>query len=605
MKVIENENNFTKIQENSPSLRRQNEKLLENLSDCLQEIFDKYHIIHFNSPNSDYFYPTWSYRIIRNRYEIVIENIKNFKNSILSDIRRSQKTIEARIYSPIYIIEKNPNLHQGPRIIIRLSDPIKEGINISNTLIEDLSEYLQEIFDRNNFKNIEIPTTNTYENMGDNTWAVAQSENNHFYYGCIYIKTTEETYQKILSDITQNKTKLEKRLKKQVIIWFSSTYNMITVSIPGDKNKILHKSFPYIKESIRKNKSLFELQRPLSPFPSELDYINYTLDADGKLKPQLEDCLIETFDKFNIPQREKNSKELSWCGDYYGYLIIKNIPLIKFHDIFEEIVKIHPIIEKRIKAKVYISASKQNDQIFICAALPRNKSLNESNTVVENLEDYLQEIFDKYHIKSVSKDDIFLVQTNKNNNIYCVDERKITIRCKEHPWSERPRDSDIIEEDIDNIISILEKRMGCKIYTNYLESGYRYIILIPEIKNIKNIHTYENFIHPMFPVSNSKSRERMESLSEYLQEFFDKNQIKKREENITLMPGLYWHIDKNFIYIRNRSVDDKFPDESEYDKLYDEIFEMRSYIGKRLGRSINIYQYTTFPGIDISIINND
>lgn len=59
MKVIENENNFTKIQENSPSLRRQNEKLLENLSDCLQEIFDKYHIIHFNSPNSDYFYPTW------------------------------------------------------------------------------------------------------------------------------------------------------------------------------------------------------------------------------------------------------------------------------------------------------------------------------------------------------------------------------------------------------------------------------------------------------------------------------------------------------------------------------------------------------------------
>ena len=127
----------------------------------------------------------------------------------------------------------------------------------------------------------------------------------------------------------------------------------------------------------------------------------------------------------------------------------------------------------------------------------------------------------------------------------------------------------------------------------------------PEIKNIKNIHTYENFIHPMFPVSNSKSRERMESLSEYLQEFFDKNQIKKREENITLMPGLYWHIDKNFIYIRNRSVDDKFPDESEYDKLYDEIFEMRSYIGKRLGRSINIYQYTTFPGIDISIINND
>ena len=144
-----------------------------------------------------------------------------------------------------------------------------------------------------------------------------------------------------------------------------------------------------------------------------------------------------------------------------------------------------------------------------------------------------------------------------------------------------------------------KRRLLTKKIINLLNSGAIVILPTDTVYGIFCRALNKNAVKRIYKI---KGRDFSKPLQIFLS---DKNQIKKREENITLMPGLYWHIDKNFIYIRNRSVDDKFPDESEYDKLYDEIFEMRSYIGKRLGRSINIYQYTTFPGIDISIINND
>lgn len=81
-----------------------NIEVINDLSDCLQEIFDKYKVTHdFNFRNYDYI--NWRISGVNGRHYISINNIPTalIGNKILTDIEKIKNIIEKRIRYKIVI----------------------------------------------------------------------------------------------------------------------------------------------------------------------------------------------------------------------------------------------------------------------------------------------------------------------------------------------------------------------------------------------------------------------------------------------------------------------------------------------------------------------
>lgn len=133
----------------------------------------------------------------------------------------------------------------------------------------------------------------------------------------------------------------------------------------------------------------------------------------------LEDCLLEIFEKYDI-KKEKHDIESDEL-DYNNYFINDDSELvieiqsvddsmdifqrsshirITLQKLYSDILSIQNVIEKRIKH--YISIRKR----ISCLGISIEEELNESNKFrpdIHDLEDCLQEVFDKYNV-SYSQD---------------------------------------------------------------------------------------------------------------------------------------------------------------------------------------------------------
>lgn len=142
---------------------------LNNLSDCLQEIFDKYKI-----KESELSVPCWfkSTHHINNwtpNFHISIHTTTEIHEALINDILKSKKNIELRISYKICIIDNNDYI-----IIVNKKyshnyytmGKLYENNNINNN-INNLEDCLQEVFDKFNITKLNRHQGEYYPDAND------------------------------------------------------------------------------------------------------------------------------------------------------------------------------------------------------------------------------------------------------------------------------------------------------------------------------------------------------------------------------------------------------------------------------------------------------
>lgn len=371
------------------------EKLID-LSDCLMEVFDKYNIVERKpSFNRSEDIDRDAYWYVSNA--VYINNISyGEKDKIFEEIERIKPMIEKRVGFKIFICDGI--YEDGSFYIIVASleygalapDDLNENRSwydldkdekkkIERELIEDLSDNLQEIFDK--YLIHEVPDVRGIESLN---LPIPFGRLTGFDSITIIGIHDNQSHMKILHDIRDILPSIGKKLGCII------EADPITSSYVGYAIKIhlhpstcsLYKDDPHWKYTTV-GKIL------------ESDLVNYIVE-------DLADCLQEVFDKFRISQVPKEGfvdirlvSEFSWI-ETSNYVMVLNIPNSREAlKIIESINKIIPNIQKRIGREVYIQDGFSSDygQYLQIIPQPRSKQLLWQQQDIKTFESYDEEGF--------------------------------------------------------------------------------------------------------------------------------------------------------------------------------------------------------------------
>ncbi len=290
---------------------------------------------------------------------------------------------------------------------------IKEYKDISNSnLMEDLEDYLQEIFDE-----FHIVKAGKAEIIGDNPIYDIYNIKHNYTSGPTWERHIDIYSNKRLGSILQRleekKELIEQRLGQEIHIkrgaamYRGTAYNVIQITIlpgvPGHFNEAVE--------------------------PPEWEKYRQKIKDGDKYKDvyDMADCFQEVFDKFNIPQIE-NPNEDTWDISTPFWTIPKSEPIpgsdltqgdgnptnilimnLRYdfgqteilEDVFIELLRVKKVCEKRLGFNIEIKNFATG--IIISPKYGFHAKLKEeatfrSNDKFEDLTEYLQEFFDKYHI---------------------------------------------------------------------------------------------------------------------------------------------------------------------------------------------------------------
>lgn len=192
---------------------------------------------------------------------------------------------------------------------------------------------------------------------------------------------------------------------------------------------------------------------------------------------------------------------------------------------------------------------------------------------LENLEDCLQEIFDKYHIKKININKISDSEFRNTGICYYLQHDEIYI--ENIPTINI---SESIFQDIQKIKNAISKRIGQKLS---ISGGSTYWIIGLGADMMYN--TFEN---------NATGDLNIEDLEGCLQEILDKYNIKKSNPDDWPSP-LY----PNYYISKALSNAIEFDEcKSIFHDLYEEILKIKPTIEKRIGREILIRKHRKYPG---------
>lgn len=297
--------------------------------------------------------------------------------------------------------------------------------------IENLEDFLQEIFDKYHIPFLD-PTDKSFNRI-QMCYYIMDRQNDRRGFGfngsiCINHIPNIDIYNNIWSDIHKMKNNIEKRLLLKIEIVRDVNRNKwITISIPDF----------YVQGFLRNISENFWSK-------ADAERLKRRINFDKKYEPimdDLEDYLQEMFDKFLIKKADvsptnlhgfsnidksdnfyriyKNNKSFFVPKDKAFQVPILSIELdISYYDaVLEYLFKIKPMVEKRLGREIEISTNMFNrpeDRYQIGVYVPRvdiNESLLDimvkslaplpQSDIVNDLEDYLQEIFDKYHLSEI------------------------------------------------------------------------------------------------------------------------------------------------------------------------------------------------------------
>lgn len=513
----------------------------------------------------------------------------------------------------------------------------------------DLNDYLQEILDK-------------YHIVGDVKhgsefhYSIGTSRNNGVTKPAFIISNIPKNiFIDLYSDLIKAWDNIEKRLSHKIMIdyedtrswihptpndgdWMEDSHMIIITPVEGgeivQKKPILQRIKKWVKNEeisfrVNKKKSEMYLTDPLFDKRKEI----------SEILSNLEDCLYEIFDKYHIP--EGNTDETMYPFRWWRLnhaltdpkIMIGRMDMIKGKKIYDDIVRIKPMVEERIGHQItiqdeFLTGSMYNPHTFdtidegvisiklteyMTPEIKRpwfNLTHNEKKNVdklyieklndLENLEDYLQEVFDEFHINKVNcvidstltKLPVYYLEVYQNR--ICIDNLKETSMLR----GENPTRFDVLEYTMRRK-SMIEKRLGMPIDLKFLGRNSIYI-------SVEDPVIIEN-------LDKSKSNTQMEDLEDYLQEFFDKFHIEKVEtiEELQNKNKLCYIASEGAIVIENIPVpmssasgftfNQPEKEKQMMETIRKELVEILPTIEKRLGAylSFDPHPYGGWLSIDI------